>query len=1138
VPEEDTFLKKRAELSATKLALLEKRLRLTSAQRQTQVAGTRAIVPQPGHGPVPLSFVQQRLWFLQQLEPDSPAYNETSTFRMSGPLQLAAFTQTIREIARRHTILRSTFPMIDGQVVQVVDPDYHLHLTLPFIDVRNVPQTERDTVFERRVTAEIQRPLHPGQEVPWRTVIFCLDEQEHFSLTIMHHLITDAWSMELFARELSLLYEAFCTGQPPSLPDLPLQYADYAHWQRREMQGGRFDRQLAYWKQQLNGPLPVLQLPTDRARPAMQTYNGQRLPLVLSPTLHEQLMTLSRHEGVTLFMTLLAAFQVLLYRYTGEDDVLIGTPIAGRTHPELESLMGCFVNTLVLRMSLGDAPSFRTLLKRVREMTLSAYDHQDVPFEKLVEDLQPNRSLSHPPLFQVMFVLQNIPMRTQELYGLSITPTEAESKTAKYDLSLCLRTFGRELTGYLEYNTDLFDLSTVERMAQHFQHVLEIMVEQTDSTITDFPLLSAKERHQISKWNARDTHYAEGICLHQLFEAQVERTPEAIAIIFEQKSLTYQALNEQANQLAHYLRRQGVEPDTLVGACMERSVELVIALLAILKAGGAYVPLDPTYPRERLAFVLQDAQVSILLTQERLRSKLADQKAHIIFVDSDRQTISQEQKGNPGSAIKPENLAYVIYTSGSTGKPKGAMNTHNGICNRLQWMQETYQLCTSDRVLQKTPFSFDVSVWEFFWPLLYGAELIIARPEGHRDSTYLVRLIVEHAITTVHFVPSMLRIFLEDPDIQQCTSLRRVICSGEALSFELQQRFFALPGMQDTTLHNLYGPTEASVDVTYWDCTRDNSQQIVPIGYPIANTQIYLLDGHFNQVPIGVPGELYIGGNGLGRGYLNRPELTAEKFIPNPFTTKPGARLYKTGDLARYLPHGAIEYLGRNDYQVKIRGNRIEVGEVEAVLATHPAVHDCAVIAREDASDLIGDRHLVAYIVARTGYAPTSGELGNFLREQLPEYMIPSIFVSLDALPLTPNGKLDRTALVAPNRERAMLESAYVAPRTATEKELTVIWNNMLGVERVGIHDNFFAMGGHSLLVTQVMARVRDTFAVELPLRILFIAPTIAGLAEAIKKAMAEHEAHRKPAIVAVSRKTYRISKDSLHTQKNGEIEK
>lgn len=1113
-----TLLQRRSELSPVKQALLEKR------RRRESVGGmpARAAIMHEPQGAMnsPTSFAQQRFWFLQQLEPESSVYNEPIAFKLKGSLDIAALRRAAQEIMRRHEILCSMYAMIDRQVIQAVSQVPPENAVVRLIDLREAPAMEREAELARTMTWEVQRPFHLDQEIPWRMTLLRLGEEEHVVLIVMHHIITDAWSMEVFVRELATFYITFHTNQPSSLPEVPLQYADYARWQQQRFEKGSLDGQLAYWKRHLGGVLPVLELPTDRPRSAVSTHRGQKQSMVLPRSLSQALQALSLQEGVTLFMTLLATFKVLLHRYTEQEDILVGSPIANRGRPELEGLLGCFVNTLVLRTDLSGNPTFRELLQRVREVTMAAYEHQEVPFEKLVEELQPTRDLSHSALFQVLFVLQNVPLAAQELPGFTISPVEVECGTAKFDVMLCLQETSNGLRACLEYNSDLFEASTIGRMLGHFRRLLEAVVAHPDQRIASLPLLTEAEQRQLMAFNATRQAYPHDCCLHELVEFQVERTPDAIALCFEQQQVTYRQLNDRANALAYYLQTQGVGPEILVGVCMERSIELVVSLLATLKAGGAYVPLDPGYPRERLTFLVQDAQMLLLLTQERLRTRLPEQTGRVIAVDGEWDALAQESTSNPVSGVKPTHLAYLIYTSGSTGKPKGAMNSHRAICNRLLWMQDAYRLQSADHVLQKTPFSFDVSVWEFFWPLLTGAQLVLARPEGHRDSAYLVQLIKEKQITVLHFVPSMLRYFLEEREVSECDSLRLVICSGEALAYEVQQRFFER--LSGVGLHNLYGPTEAAVDVTAWACEceseSESERKIVPIGLPIANISIYVLDKQLNPVPIGVPGELHIGGVGVGRGYYNRPELTAEKFIPDPFSMESGARLYKTGDLVRYLPGGIIEYLGRNDAQIKIRGFRIELGEIETVLDRHPGVRECAVLAREDVP---GNKRLVAYVVVEQEWLVSSEDLQHFVKETLPDYMVPAAFVFLEALPLSPNGKLDHRALPAPDAGRPLQEVPFVAPRDLIEEMLTDIWSDVLGVERVGIHDDFFVLGGHSLLATQVISRIRTTFEVALPLRTLFEVPTVADLVRHIKATQQGTQALSMPPLLPASRAEY-----------------
>jgi amino acid adenylation domain-containing protein len=1039
--------------------------------------------------PPPLSFAQQRLWLLGQLEPNSPLSNlPEPAVRLRGRLGVGAVHHALDAIVARHEALRTTLTTVTGNPVLVIQEPRPVELAV--IDLRAWPEAEREAEAHRVLDREARRPFDLSRDVMLRATLLRLGTEEHVLLLVTHQIASDDWSTGVLHREFAALYTAFTTGGTASLPDLPVQYADYALWQRQWLQGGRLETPLAYWAQQLAGAPPVLELPTDRPRPPVQTCRGARHALALAPAVTEALKAVSRQEGVTLFMTLLAAFQTLLHRYTRQDDFVVGSPMAGRIRPELEGLIGLFANTLPLRADLSGDPTFRDLLGRVREVALGAYAHQELPFEKLVELLQPERSLSRSPLYRVLFTFQHFP-NPLELPGLALSPFDVHTGMAKCEVSLELRQGAEDVRGWFEYNTDLFDATTVGRMAEHWRTLLEGIVTNPDQRLAALPLLTEAERQQLLvEWNHTSREYPREVCLHQLFEAQVDRSPEAMALVFHSEHLTYRELNRRANQVAHYLRKQGVGPEVCVGVFMERSLEMLIGIYGILKAGGTYVPLDPEYPPDRVAFMLQDAQVPVLLTQKRLVPQLPGHHAQVVCLDADWAIMAQESTDNPRSGATATNVAYVLYTSGSTGKPKGVLNTHRGICNRLLWMQEAYQLTEADRVLHKTPFSFDVSVWELFWPLLVGSRLIVAQPGGHRDNAYLVHLIVTHGITTLHFVPSMLQLFLEEPDVGRCQRLRRVICSGEALPYELQARFFArLPTVE---LHNLYGPTEAAIDVTSWACQPQSMLSIVPIGRPVANTQLYILDPHLQPVPIRVPGELHIGGVQVARGYLSRPELTAEKFIPDPFSTTPGARLYKTGDLARYGPDGTIEFLGRLDHQVKLRGFRIELGEIEAMLGQHPAVRETVVTVREDSP---GDKRLVAYIVPHRGCNPSTSALQHFLRERLPAYMVPAVLVPLQAMPLTPNGKVDRRALPALGPSRPELEQAYVAPQTRLEQFLARLWCEVLQLDRVGIHDNFFDLGGNSIQGAIVINKLQQRLQDPLYIVALFDAPTVAAFA-------------------------------------------
>jgi amino acid adenylation domain-containing protein len=865
-----------------------------------------------------------------------------------------------------------------------------------------------------------------------------------------------------------------------------------------ELLAEELESQLAYWRQQLNGAPVVLQLPTDRPRQAIPTFRGAHYTLQFSQALTEELKALSQREGARLFMTLLAAINTLLFRYTWQEDLVVGTLITGRKRAEPPGPNGTFTNMLALRTNLAGDPPFREVLERVRKVVLEAYAYQDMPFERLAEEVLPGRESSYNPLFQVIVVLQDTTSEVPELPSLTLTPLRVSC-----DIAFAFSDTPEGLVGHLEYNADLFDAITITRLVGHLQTLLEGIVADPDQRVAKLPLLAEAELQQLLvEWNDTTTDYPQDKCIHQLFEAQVERTPDKVAVVFEGERLTYRELNRRANRLVHYLQQLGVGPEVLVGICMERSLELVVGLLGVLKAGGAYVPLDPTYPNERLAFMAQDAQLSVLLTQQCLLDDLPTFQAQILCLDRlNWQPGSPEDKLlhdacllNSGSGVRAENLAYVIYTSGSTGTPKGVMISHRALCNHMCWLQDTYPLTPADRVLQKTAFSFDVSIWEFFWPLLTGARLVLARPGGQGDPAYLVELIVSEQISVIYFVASMLSVFLQAPGLQRCQPLKHVFCGGEALPFSVQQRFFAqLP----TQLHNIYGPTETTIDVTSWTCQPESSRQVVPIGRPIANTQIYLLDPFLQPVPVGIPGELYIGGANLARGYLNRPDLTAERFLPHPFSQEPGARLYRTGDLVRYLPDGSLEFLGRLDQQVKLRGFRIELGEIEAVLSQHPAVHQTAVVAREDVP---GDKRLVAYVVPRQEQLATVNDLQSHVMKHVPTYMVPSAFVLLEVLPLTPNGKVDRKALPAPNATNIARDGAVTMPDTPTEKRLVEIVAVLLGLDNIGIDDNIFLIGGNSFMGLQLVAQVAEVFGVELSLLTLYKAPTVRRLASEIER--------------------------------------
>ena len=1034
-----------------------------------------------------LSFAQQRLWFLDQLETQSTTYNMLTALRLIGPLQVAVLERSIAEIVRRHEALRTTFPMVNGTPVQVIAPA--LTMTMSVRDWQHLPEVKQSIEVQQLATEESQQPFDLTVGSLMRVTLLRLGKESHVLLLTVHHIVTDGWSMEIFVQELSTLYQAFSTEDRSPLPELPIQYADFAHWQRQWLQGEVLESQLAYWKQQLAGAPPLLQLPTDRPRPLVQTFRGRTEHFQLNSNLTKKLKLLSQRLGATLFMTLLAAFATLLSYYSGQEDIIVGSGIANRNRSEIEPLIGFFVNILVLRINLQGNPTFPELLAQVRQVALDAYAHQDLPFEKLVEELRPERKLNHSPLFQVAFFLQNMPREKLELPDLSIIPWELENRTAKFDLTLSMLELESGLRGSWEYNSDLFDAATIARMTEHFQTLLAAIVVNPEQNLSALPLLTETEHNQLLvEWNDTQTEYPQDKCIHQLFEAQVERTPEAVAVVFEDQSLKYGELNCRANQLAHHLQAWGVGPEVLVGICIDRSLEMIVGLLAILKAGGAYLPLEPAHPKERLAYIISDAQVSLLLTTEALGAGLPEHEASVVCLDTDWELISQQSERNLTSGVKSDNLAYVIYTSASTGRPKGVQIHHYSLVNFLNSMRLSPGLTAQDILLAITTISFDIAVLELYLPLIVGAKVVLATREDASEGSKLLSMLVNSGATVMQGTPATWGLLLAAG--WSGSDRLKVLCGGETLTRELANQLLA----KSTSVWNLYGPTETSIwSTAYQVKSQDGS---VCIGKPIANTQIYLLNSHRKPVPIGVPGELHIGGAGLARGYLNRPELTKEKFIPNPFSKEPSARLYKTGDLARYLPNGNIEFLDRLDHQVKIRGFRIELGEVESALAQHPAVQQTVVIVREYLPD---DKRLVAYVVPNETTL-THNQLRCFLKEKLPHHLVPSTFVLLNTLPLNPNGKVDRHTLPAPERIGQELAENFVAPRDELELQLAQIWEQVLGTYPVGVRNDFFNLGGHSLLAVNLFVQIEHKLGVDLPVATLFQAPTIEQLARLLRQ--------------------------------------
>ncbi|MGD7154321.1 non-ribosomal peptide synthase/polyketide synthase, partial [Ralstonia pseudosolanacearum] len=1034
---------------------------------------------------LPLSFAQQRLWFLAQMEGGSEAYHIPVGLRLKGELDEDALRRSLDRIVARHEALRTRFVTEEGQAVQRV-ASADVGFALDRVDLQG--QAESGQTLATLSEREANTPFDLAHGPLIRGRLVKLGEQEHVLLITMHHIVSDGWSQGVLARELGALYEAYRAGNSDPLPALPIQYADYAVWQRRWLEGAELQRQGAYWEQALAGAPTLLSLPTDRARPPQQDYAGGSVEVVFDEALSAGLRKLSQRHGTTLFMTVLAGWSALLSRLSGQEEVVVGSPVANRTRSEVEGLIGFFVNTLALRVEVSGA-TVSELLGRVKSQVLEAQAHQDLPFEQVVERVRPVRSLSHSPVFQAALSWLNTEAvgLSLELEGLTIEGVDAGQAAAKFDLTLELRETSEGLAGSLDYATALFDRETIERYLGYLQRLLKAMVENDSQEVSQIGLLDEGERAQLlESWNETKAAYPDASTIHGLFEAQVRRTPEAIAVVHEGRQVSYAELNARANRVAHALIGLGVGPDARVGLCVERSVELVVGLLGILKAGGGYVPLDPSYPQDRLAYMLEDSAPVAVLTQGLVREQLGMLSVPVLDLDGPQEDAEHDPQV---TGLEPHHLAYVIYTSGSTGRPKGVMNEHRGVVNRLWWAQQTYRLDASDRVLQKTPFGFDVSVWELFWPLLAGARLVMARPEGHKDPAYLAATIEQAGITTLHFVPSMLQLFLDQVEAGRCQGLRRMLCSGEALPHALQQR--SLARFPHSELHNLYGPTEAAIDVTAWRCNAEIHPGIVPIGRPIANTQIYVLDAHRQPVPLGVTGEIYIGGVGVARGYLNRPELTAERFVVNPFHGEGRERMYRTGDLGRWLPDGSLEYQGRADAQVKLRGFRIELGEIEARLLQCAGVSEAVVTMREDVP---GEQRLVAYYVS--GEAIEAQTLREQLQASLPEYMVPAAYVRLERLPLTPNGKLDRKGLPAPDGQ-AYASTAYEAPQGEVEQTLAGIWQTLLGVERVGRHDDFFALGGHSLQAVRLMSLVEQA-GWRADVSRLFLQPTLAGFSASI----------------------------------------
>ncbi len=1100
------------------------------AERERQV-GSRLrwvpIEPAPRDADLPLSFSQERLWFLSQLDPDNVSYHVPRAIHIKGALDVTLVEKTWSELFRRHEILRTSFPTVDGRPVQLVHEPFSVNL--PVIDLRPLPPEEREAEVQRHIINEGRRAFDLASGPMIRITLLHVDDEEHVLVLAEHHLIHDGWTQGVLMRDFVTIFSAFSADQPSPLPDLSIQYADFAYWQRRWLDGDVMAGQLAYWKNQLAGASPVLELPADHPRPAIQTFRGAEYQQVLEGPVADELRNFSRRHGATLFMTMLAAFDVLLARYTGQSDISVGSGIANRRWREFENLLGMIINTVVMRADLSGDPSFADLLERVKEVTLGAYTHQDLPFEKLVEELNPPRSLSNTPLFQVMFSFLDTPMTELEIAGLHFRPIDAHNKSAKFDLNVVVVTpveqrvslqvdgpARHEVTVLWEYNTDIFDESTIVRLSSHYRNLLEAILSDAKTRVSDLPLLGDAERRELLvEWNDTAIEYPRERCTHELFDEQAERTPEAVALICEPERMTYAELKQKSGRLARKLQQLGVGPDMPVGLCVERSTEMVVALLGILKAGGAYVPLDPAYPRERLAFMLADAGVEVLVVGKGLRDRVEwEGVRHVIELEEIEE---QGQEQQPIVRVSPDNLAYIMYTSGSTGTPKGVAVTHRNVV-RLVKNNTFAEVGPEEVFLLLAPLSFDASTFELWGCLLNGGRLAIAPPQTPTPEA-LSETLRRYHVTTLWLTAGLFHLMAEE-QLDGLLELKQLLAGGDVLAPSVVRKVLARMG-EGSALINGYGPTEST---TFACCHRMDSrsefEQSVPLGRPIANTTAYVLDNQLNPAPVGVIGELYLGGDGLARGYWRRPELTAERFIPNPHSTSAGDRLYRTGDLVRRLGDGSIEFAGRADEQVKVRGYRIELGEIETVLCEHEAVEAAVVVAGNDGID---GKRLMAYVLGSGNTEPSSALLRAHLRESLPEYMMPSVFVPVQQFPLTPNGKIDRRALAEFDHTKIVDQDSYVGPSTEIERELAQLWAELLRVEKIGVHDDFFERGGHSLLAAKLSTRLRASFQVEIPLRKLFEAPTIAELAKVIEEANGNGNKRRTPVIAPISRASRRV---------------
>jgi len=1047
---------------------------------------------------VPLSYSQEQVWFHAQLVPDIPLYNEPVTIHYSGDLDIPALEQSFNEILHRHEAWRTGFTVVDGKPLQDVRPE--LSISLPVVDLRHLPEERRDSTAVRIATEEARKPLDLTQVPLFRARLIRVGDRQYRLYLVLSHIIFDGVAIyRIFLPELAALYQARVAGRPSPLPELDIQYPDYSCWQRKSLPPDSLAEHISYWRRQLGNDLPVLDLPSDYPRPPVQTFRGSMYPFTLSPSLTDAVKSLSRKEGVTLFQTLLAGFAALLCRYSGQDDLPIGSVTAGRDRSEIKPLLGYFLNTVVLRTNLSGDPDFRELLRRVRNLTLETLDHDCVPFGRLIHELNAPRDLSRNPLFQVMFSLE--PSLPDLDPAWHLTQMDVDTEATKYDLYLELDERRDAILARFHYSTDLFDRTTIVRMSEHWMRLLEGAARDSSLRVSQLPLLSDQERSRIVvEWNQTRSQYAQSGGIHDLFNAQFERTPDNTAVREGERRLSFRQLQERSNRLAHYLRKLGASTGTRVALCVDRSFDMFVGLLGILKTGAAYVPLDPSHPPGRMASLLEDAKPAVLITQQKLLANAPVHRIPTVILDADWHKIARASADFPASDVQSDDPAYVLYTSGSSGKPKGVEGTHRGAMNRMRWMWERYPFEAGEVCCQKTNVGFVDSVWEIFGPLLAGVPSVILPTEVVRDPEELLQILAGEGVTRIVLVPSLLRALLDHaPNLQErVPRLKLWSCSGEALSGELARRF--RQGFPEATLLNIYGSSEVAADVT-WHEVLEKEEDIgatVPIGKPISNTQMYVLDPHRNPVPVGVRGEIYVGGDGLALGYWNRAVLTAERFVENPIAPEQSKRLYRTGDLGRWRWYGEIEYLGRVDGEVKLRGMRIDLGEIESVLVSHAGVREGALQRVEEG----GEARLVAYLVPEGARKADGRELRQYLRSKLPEHMVPARFVQVAELPLLPSGKVNRRAL-ATVEGVVLSEQGMVAPRTAVEQKLAGMWREVLKVGKVGVDQNFFELGGHSLLVLQVMVRIRREFDVELGVRTMFEEPTIEELAIEVEKARA-----------------------------------